>query len=199
MPKRIDPHARGVQVYLAVRDLVRDGGIEAVTIRRVAAQAELATSSLRQGYRDKDFLLRCIVHEVTHRFSRATYNIRPIGDPIQDVVDWLGSQIARDDEGRADGLVWLALVERARAVDDDIRDAISAQRSEWLAMSSQSVEHLRVAADARELEALRLAVLLEALIAAVCDPNQRLDRAQATDLLRLHARRLHEAAPSSAA
>jgi hypothetical protein len=112
--------------------------------------------------------------------------------------DGLGSQLARDDDERADGLVWLALVERARATDDDIRLAIRAQRDDWLAMSMQSVEHLGVSEGSRELEARRLSLLLEAAIAAVCDPNESLDRARAIELLALHVRQLHLAASTNA-
>lgn len=191
MPRRIDPHARGQQVYEAVRDLVREGGIEAVSVRAVAAQAALASSSLRQQYRDKDFLLRCIVHEVTDRLNRATYSFRPGGEPVQDVVDLLSTQLARHDEARADGRVWLALVERSRAIDDDTRLAIREQRDDWLTMSTQAVRHLGVAQDAQDLDARRLALLLEALVGAVCDPTYDLDREGAVEVLERHARELH--------
>jgi AcrR family transcriptional regulator len=194
VPKRIDPYARSEEVYLAVRDLVTGGGIEAVSVRAVAARAGLATSSLRHSHRDKDFLLRCMVHEVTYRFSRATFAVRATGDAVTDVVDYLSSQLPLDDDGQADGLVWLALVERARAVDDDVRKAIREQRDGWLEMSKLSVERLGVPDEAQYVEARRLALLLEAMIASICDPTESLDRTEAIELLELHARLLHQTA-----
>jgi len=190
MPRRIDPYARGQQVYHAVRDLVRDGGIEAVTVRAVAARAELACSSLRAQYRDKDFLLRCVIHECTERFNRATYGFHPTGRPIDDVVDLLATQLPRDEDEHANALLWLALVERARATEDDTRDAIRAQRDEWLGMARNGVRHLGVPAGAVEIEAERLALCVEALLAAVCDPGQAVDRPRSIEMLRLHAHQL---------
>lgn len=198
MPRRIDPYARGQQVYHAVRELVRDGGIEAVTVRAVAARAELACSSLRQQYRDKDFLLRCVIHECTQRFSRATYPFRPTGQPVDDVVGLLATQLPRDEDERADGLLWLALVERARATEDDTRDAIRDQRDAWLGMARNAVRHLGVHAAAEEIEAQRLALLVEAALAAACDPVQELDRDRAIEMLRLHARHLQLLAATTA-
>jgi AcrR family transcriptional regulator len=197
VPKRIDPYARGEEVYVVVRELIREGGIEAVSVRAVAARAGLATSSLRHSHRDKDFLLRCMVHEVTYRFLRATYGVRATGEAVTDVVAYLSSQLPLDDDGHADGLVWLALVERARAVDDDVRKAIREQRDGWLGMSKQSVERLGVPEEAQDVEARRLALLLEAMIASICDPTESLDRAEAIELLELHARQLHQTAKTA--
>lgn len=190
MPRRIDPYARGQQVYHAVRDLVRDGGIEAVTLRAVAARAELACSSLRQQYRDKDFLLRCVIHECTARFNRAAYPFRPTGQPVDDVVGLLATQLPRDEDELANALLWLALAERARATKDDTRDAIRGQRNEWLGTARNAVRHLGVPAEAEEVEAQRLALTLEAALTAVCDPIQQLERDGALAMIRLHAHQL---------
>jgi len=165
VPKRIDPYWRGQQVYAATRALMREGGIEAVTVRAVAARAGIAPSSLRHQYRDKDFLLRCVIHECTERFNRATYTFRLAGDPVRDVVDLLATQLPRDEDERANALMWLA-------------------------MAGNAVRHLGVPAGAQEIEARRLALVLEAALAAVCDPVHEVARSRAIEILRLHARQL---------
>jgi len=186
----VDPYTRGQQVYAATRALIREGGIEAVTVRAVAARAGIASSSLRNQYRDKDFLLRCVIHECTERFNRATYTFRPSGEPVKDVIDLFATQLPRDEDERANALLWLALVERARTTDDDTRDAIRTQRNEWLAIAGNAVRHLGVPVGAQEIEAQRLALIVEAALAAVCDPVQAVDRSRAIELLRLHAHHL---------
>lgn len=196
MPKRIDYYARGQQVYDVVRDLVTEGGLEAVTMRAVAARASLALSSLRQGYRDKDFLFRCIVHECVERFTRATFGFRPSGDPVPDVLDLLATQLPRSDDQVANARLLLALVERARATDDDIRVAIGELRGRWLDLAGGSVRHLGLPEGAHDLEALRLALLLESLINATCDPNLAVDGERAVDLLGHHVRQLVQTSDS---
>jgi len=121
MPKQTDPYTRGQQVYAATRALIAEGGIEAVTVRAVAARTGIASSSLRNQYRDKD--------------------------------------------------------ERANALL-------------WLAIAGNAVRHLGVPGGAQEIEAQRLALLVEAALAAVCDPVQAVDRSRAIELLRLHAHQL---------
>ena len=191
-PRRIDPYARGQQVYEAVRGLIRDGGIEAVTIRAVAARADLASSSLRQQYRDKDFLLRCVIHECTVRLSRATYRFSLVGyrarrrRPVH--------RLPRSDDERENGRLWLALAERSRSADDDTRGVIRAQRDDWTAMARNALRHLGAPPSVHDIEATRLALLLEACLAAVCDPTQPLDHDGALNILRLHARQLETGA-----
>jgi AcrR family transcriptional regulator len=111
----------------------RDEGVEAVTVRAVAARAGIAPSSLRHQYRDKDFLLRCVIHECTERFNRATYTFRPSGDPVRDVVDLLATQLPRDEDELANALMWLALVDRSRAIEI-LR--LHAHQLRWLARTT---------------------------------------------------------------
>ena len=194
MPKRIDPYARGQVVYAAFRELVREGGIEAVSLRAVAARASLAVSSLRHGYRDREFLLRCMVHDSTAWFFRATLGFRLSDDPVRDVIDLLSTQVPEHDDGVGDALTWLAFVARARTTDDDTRRAIAEVRSVWLELCTDCTRLLGVPEDERPLEGQRLALVVESLITAVCDPGMPVDRDGALAMLERHVRSLHESA-----
>ncbi|WP_183099861.1 hypothetical protein [Nocardioides pelophilus] len=78
------------------------------------------------------------------------------------MVGLLATQLPRDEDERANARLWLALVERARSTEDDIRDAIGDQRNAWLGMARSAVRHLGVPAAAEEIEAQRLALLVVA-------------------------------------
>jgi AcrR family transcriptional regulator len=186
VPRRIDPHARGAVVAEAVRSLVRAGGIEAVTVRAVADAADIATSSLRLHYRDKAFLMRCMVWHCVEHFVRETWRFRSGDDPVADVVDLLTTQLPDSDEDRDQALLWLAFVERARWCDDDAREALRQQRANWAETCESAVRHLGVPASAQPVEGQRLALLLEALLGRICDGIDPLDLPAAVALLRQH-------------
>lgn len=75
--------------------------------------------------------------------------------------------------------------------------AIREQWDGWLEMSKHSVERLGVADEEQDVEARRLALLLEAMIASICDPNESFGRAEAIEVLELHARQLHQTAKTT--
>ncbi len=91
-----------------------------------------------------------------------------------------------DPEDRDQTLLWLALVERARWCDDDTRQALQRQREDWRTMGRSAADHLGVPERAQQLEGDRLALLVEALLARVCDGADPLDRDAAMALLRHH-------------
>lgn len=94
----------------------------------------------------------------------------------------------------------LALIERARSTDDDTRRAIRELRDGWRAMAGHVVRHLGVPETAQEVEAERLALLLlEASLAAVCDPTHCTDRPRAIEILQQHVTQLRLSAAGARA
>lgn len=131
--------------------------------------------------------------------GRANLGFRPTGSPVQDAVDLLATQLPRDEESQANALMLLALIERARSTDDDTRRAIRELRDGWRAMAGHVVRHLGVPETAQEVEAERLALLLEASLAAVCDPTHCTDRPRAIEILQQHVTKLRLSAAGARA
>lgn len=187
MPRRIDPYARGQQVAAAVRSLVLEGGIEAVTIRAVAERSGLATSSLRAGYRDKAFLLQCVIWSCTDQIARAAVRRpRATGDVPVDLVELLATQLPADEEDLANDVLFEALRDRARWAGEDVRRARDDQLTFWYRITTDGVRALKVPPDGVELEATRLLALLLGLRSLLCDVTTPLTHDRAVEVLRRH-------------
>ena len=163
-------------------------------MRAVADRAGIALSSLRHGYRDKAFLLRCVVWDCVEYLARLRSGFRLGDEPVVNVVELLTTQLPAEQEDRDQVLLWLSFVERARWCDDDTRVALRRQRESWIATCEAAVEHLGVPAAAQRIEGERLALLLEALLGRICDGVTPIDRPAAVALLRHHVEQLRSSA-----
>jgi AcrR family transcriptional regulator len=120
MPKLVDHDARREELAAALWRLVMRDGIEAASIRRVAAEAGWSSGSLRHYFETQSDLLAFAMELVTRRAEERVAAIADPPSPRAWAERALEQVLPLDDERRAEMQVWLAFSMRA-AVDPALR------------------------------------------------------------------------------
>lgn len=114
MPILIDPDARREQVARVVADIIVSAGLEAVTVRSVAAAAGFSTAVVSHYFADKrELLLFSYKAAQEHAYTRLTDALRASSGTA---VELLESQLPFNEESRRDWLVFTAFW--ARSIGD---------------------------------------------------------------------------------
>lgn len=109
VPKLIDRDRRGTDITeSAWRVLVR-GGVGAVSVRNVAAEAGLATASLRRIFPTQATLLAACLILVRDRVTTRVLALPATADPVQWGVVAIAETLPLDDERRLEMEVYLTL------------------------------------------------------------------------------------------
>ncbi|MFI9787026.1 TetR/AcrR family transcriptional regulator [Kitasatospora sp. NPDC051984] len=116
MPKQIDHEERRRQIADAVCALIDEQGIEAATLRDVAARAQVSMGAVQRCFRTKDemlhFALAHIGHQVTAR-AHASLLAAPAQSPAS-TVGHLAREIALlQTRHRAQARTWIAFLAAA--------------------------------------------------------------------------------------
>lgn len=132
MPKIIDVEQRRALIVDAVFRLVASGGVEAASLRNVAAEAELNIGSVRHYFASHDALLLAATEVMADRVgARLEEHGRRLDEALQSgddhrigevVLAMYAELLPLDDQRRMECAVWLAFTERAR-VTPSLRDA----------------------------------------------------------------------------
>ncbi|KAF4408732.1 TetR/AcrR family transcriptional regulator [Streptomyces lycii] len=116
MPRQVDQEARRQRIADAVCLLADEGGLEGVTLRDVAARADVSMGAVQRCFRTKEEMLVFALGQVGARvLGRA--QARLAGSPAQSARSALGhavtelSLLRREQHGEA--RVWLAFVAQA--------------------------------------------------------------------------------------
>ncbi|HSV65354.1 MAG TPA: TetR family transcriptional regulator C-terminal domain-containing protein [Mycobacteriales bacterium] len=136
MPKLVDHTVRRREVADAVIRLIRRDGVEAVTIRHVAAESGWSPGVLAHYFADKDALLLAAFQRVADGVLERTARRHVVGPPMS-VLRWvLRNTLPMDQERHAELRVWFAFLGHAlarpalaaaqRAVYDEWRQAMAA-------------------------------------------------------------------------
>jgi AcrR family transcriptional regulator len=111
MPKVVDHEQRREELAAAVWRLASRDGLDAVTIRGVAAEAGWSTGALAHYFDDKEELLvfafQTVADRVGRRIVKAAEHTR---DPLELVRTQLVEGLAIDSERRAEVRVWFAFL-----------------------------------------------------------------------------------------
>lgn len=111
MPKIVDHEARRAELAAAVWRLASREGLDAVTIRRVAAEAGWSTGALAHYFDDKEELLlfafETVADRVGRRIVKAAERAR---GPLELVRTQLVEGLPIDTERRAEVRVWFAFL-----------------------------------------------------------------------------------------
>ncbi|GGU48605.1 HTH-type transcriptional regulator PksA [Streptomyces albospinus] len=116
MPRQVDHESRRRQIAEAVCQLADESGLEGVTLRDVAARAEVSMGAVQRCFRTKEEML---VFALTHVGERITARVtaRLAGSPAQSARTALGhasTEVALlQQEQRTEARVWLAFVAQA--------------------------------------------------------------------------------------
>jgi AcrR family transcriptional regulator len=164
MPKLVDHAARREELAEAVWRLVMREGIEAASVRRVAAEAGYSTGSLRHYFKTHSDLLAFAMELVIQRVSARVAALAPDPEPRLLLHEVLPLDPARFAETQ----VWLAFTTQA-LVDPGLH-ALREQAHADLRGLCRAAAELRGSADP-ERDAERLHALVDGLaLHAVLDP-----------------------------
>jgi len=115
MPRVVDHRARRAEIVAAVFRLVAREGAEAVTGRRVAAEAGVSTGALAHYFSDKDELLTAAFTEVVARSHYRVQALSPDRDVAELLFQMLIAPLPLNDERRTESRVWFAFLDRGLA------------------------------------------------------------------------------------
>ena len=106
MPRVVDHEARRAEVAAAVWRIVARDGVDAITVRRVAAETGMSTSVVSHYFADKDDLLQLAFHLVVERARRRTAEA-PLGGRSRAL---LVTGLPLDDDRRTEARIWFSLL-----------------------------------------------------------------------------------------
>jgi AcrR family transcriptional regulator len=156
MPKVVDHEERRGEVAAAVWRIVSRDGLEAATVRRVAAETGMSTSVVSHYFAGKDDLLRLAFRIVVERGRQRAVADAEHGGQARAL---LVTALPVDAERRAEARVWFAFLGLAVSrpdLADDQRRAYTAWRGAVAAALTEEglPEHLDAETEAAGLIAL---------------------------------------------
>jgi AcrR family transcriptional regulator len=197
VPKVVDHDERRGEILEAAGRLIARRGLEAATVRAIAAEAGYSSGVIDHYFADKDdLLLQALAashRRISRRFPRVTRGLRGLAAVRALLADNLPTDATRRDETRLEVQFW------ARSLGDDA--LLEVQRRETGAFRGQLRRHLDEAVAEGELaggvdpdDALeRLLALLDGIsVRAVIEPS-RLSPARQLALLDGEVNRLRAA------
>jgi AcrR family transcriptional regulator len=187
---KIDTDARRRELGEALWRVVLRDGIEAASVRKVAAEAGVSAGSLRHVFPSQSELLTFAMQLVIDEVTRRVEAVEPSGDTREAVERVLQSLLVLDPETGAIFDVWLAFATRAR-VDASLRPLRDQVHAQVRTLCRVSVEALCADESARpDLvvgdEAERLHAFIDGLaMHATLEPDLTTPARQ-VELLSLH-------------
>ncbi|MFJ9697050.1 TetR/AcrR family transcriptional regulator [Kitasatospora sp. NPDC101183] len=132
MPRQVDHEERRRRIADAVCLLIDERGLEAATLRDVAARAEVSMGAVQRCFRTKEEMLRFALAHIGARIT-GRVRARPVGD-VQDAGGALAHAVTEvallREEHRAEARIWLAFVARA-AVNPALAEVLRAGYEEF--------------------------------------------------------------------
>jgi AcrR family transcriptional regulator len=166
VPKVVDHDARREELAGALWRVVMRDGIEAASVRRVAAEAGWSTGSLRHYFDSQAALLAFAMELVIDRVTLRVEAVSATDTPREIAERALQEVLPLDDERRAEMQVWLAFTTRS-FVDPELREL----RDRAHAGVRTLCEGAARLVGASPLDAQRLHALVDGLaLHAVLDP-----------------------------
>ncbi|MFJ5814449.1 TetR/AcrR family transcriptional regulator [Streptomyces sp. NPDC093108] len=116
MPRQVDHVSRRRLIAEAVCHLADESGLEGVTLRDVAARAQVSMGAVQRCFRTKEEMLVFALGHISDRIGERV-RARLVRSPAQSAATALGHAAAEisllRDEHRAEARVWLAFVAQA--------------------------------------------------------------------------------------
>ncbi|GGZ62084.1 hypothetical protein GCM10010387_64540 [Streptomyces inusitatus] len=202
MPRQVDHAGRRQLIAEAVCRLADEHGLEGVTLRDVAARAEVSMGAVQRCFRTKEEMLVFTLGHIGERIVGRVRAARPAGSPARSAGAALGhaaTEVALlREEHRAEARVWLAFLAQA-AVSETLAATLRADYAPLEEMFTRLVAEAAggtdraVPLDARR-EARTLLALADGLTAHVL--IGRLTSREAQDVLQARLDGLRGAAGS---
>ncbi|MEF2968705.1 TetR/AcrR family transcriptional regulator [Paenibacillus sp. M1] len=143
MPKIVDHEFQREVVAEAAWRVIRKYGIEQASVRKIAEEAGVSAGSVRHYFTSQSELYAYSMRLVSKRVNERIRHIRPTGNLMEDILEYLEQILPLNEETRLEMEVWFAFVAKS--------------------MSDSSLEELRnqVDHDLRRLSELLIAALIE--------------------------------------
>ncbi|WP_149261085.1 TetR/AcrR family transcriptional regulator [Actinomadura sp. K4S16] len=126
MPKQVDHVSRRRLIAEAVCSLADERGLEGVTLRDVAARAQVSMGAVQRCFRTKEEMLVFALGHISERINERV-QARLVRSPAQSPGTALGHAVTEvsllREEHRAEARVWLAFVAQA-AVSTPLADTL---------------------------------------------------------------------------
>ncbi|WP_133805112.1 TetR/AcrR family transcriptional regulator [Kribbella caucasensis] len=167
---------RGVHVLAAVLEVIADRGLEAATLRTVAAAAGISLAQVQYYFRSKDELVAAAYRHLTERFDEKLATIDLSGPPRKVLREALDLWLPLDEERARDARVWLAF-SAAAATSTPLRQIAAATDTELRFAFARLLDaaiadgELAEVADTEAEAALLLAVVDGLVIQALALPE----------------------------
>lgn len=184
MPKLVDKFERQVRIAEAAWRIVLRDGVAGVSVRAVAAEADLATASLRQAFPTQDALLAFCFELVLSRAAERITLLPVPGDARERAEQTLLEVLPLDAERHAEMQVWLAFT--AASLAKPLLEPIYARGHDALRELSRSVIRLLVSGNELEVEAARLHALVDGLAMHLVARADPIAAETARDILTTH-------------
>ncbi|MEU9234215.1 TetR/AcrR family transcriptional regulator [Streptomyces subrutilus] len=116
MPRQVDHEGRRRLIAEAVCRLADERGLEGVTLRDVAARADVSMGAVQRCFRTKEEMLVFALGHIGERIGERV-RVRLVRSPAQSAASALGHAVTEvsllRDEHRAEARVWLAFLAQA--------------------------------------------------------------------------------------
>lgn len=172
MPKQVDHEERRRQLAEAVCRLAGTRGLEAVTLRHVAAEAGVSMGLVQHYFTTKDQMLLFAFQTMSKRVERRIGEVvtalpQPLNTRLM-LRALLAAMLPLDEESRAEAPLWIAFLARA-IIEPRLADPL---RESGTVLSAFIEEQIRKAQEEGEvlagldprLEATTLLVLMDGLL-----------------------------------
>jgi AcrR family transcriptional regulator len=168
VPKRVDHEARRQQIAEAVCRLAASEGLDAVSLRHVAAEAGVSMGRVQHYFTTKDDMLLFAFQTLAERVERrigAVVAAAPRPHSVRQVVRALLTEmLPLSEHGRAEAPVWIAFMARA-VVESRLATPLSEGSQRLDGYIGEQIRAAQQAGDARAgLDPAREATTLLALI-----------------------------------
>ncbi|MEU7528183.1 TetR/AcrR family transcriptional regulator [Saccharothrix sp. NPDC042600] len=151
MPRQVDHESRRRRIAQAACELIGHGGLEAATLRDVAARADVSLGAVQRCFRTKEQMLVFAQEHVNQRVTeRARARIAGSPEPgsvVTMLEETLTAMLTVDDEDLLDARVWLAFTAHS-AVDPTLA---AVQRGHYAGLTDLLVLLLRTGRDNGQL------------------------------------------------
>jgi AcrR family transcriptional regulator len=190
VPKVVDHEQRRSDIGAAARRVLRRDGIERITVRHVADEADISPGALRHYFPRQDDLVRFALRQFADDLQARIAALDFPSDHLDAAVLLVEQVLPLDEQRREDMEVWLGYTERARF--DPMLHDMSLESQDALALLARSaLAHLDqagvlVAGLDLELETHRLHALVDGLALHAYVHPERLSVDQMRRIVRRH-------------
>jgi AcrR family transcriptional regulator len=165
MPKIVDHEQRREELAAAVWHLASRDGLDAVTLRAVAAEAGWSTGAVNHYFEGKEELLLFAFRTIADRVGRRVAKAREAArDPLELVRELLAIGLPLDRERREETRVWFAFLGLALSRPALAR-AQGAAYAQWRRLVASALEQAQAEGElGSAIDPLREAAALVALV-----------------------------------